>query len=440
MSTPNVESLEANLTKPTNVRWYVFFSILVLCSINYVDRAVISVLMPAIQAELGFSPVLIGFVFSAFFWGYTLMQLPAGWLCDRVSPGKIIVGTGVLWGVFQILTGIVSSSKLFIFIRVLLGISESPIYPAGGKLQSVWLTSTERGRGTALLDAGSAVGNAIGAPLCALFMIWLGGWRGALFGTGVLTIIVVIMCRKLVSGTPDTNPQVNTAEREYLRKAFEEEDAVDDANDNAQEGSVLKGYLMNRSFWGVCLGFFAYDAFWYGLMTWGALYLAATQHLDIKGLGGAIFIIYGVGVLGGFGGGALTDYWRKKAGNDTNAVLHKLLPVLGILIAIPMYMLSIATDVYTAVALLTIAMFFEKWAGCIYWSLPAIVSKRQHSGAVGGAMNFWGNLGGAIVPIVVGYIVGSTGSYFGALMLFVGLAIALGAIPLLINFNKKLGA
>lgn len=101
MSTTKTESVNVSLSKPTNVRWYVFFSILVLCSINYVDRAVISVLMPAIQSDLGFSPVLIGFVFSAFFWGYTLMQLPAGWLCDRVSPGKIIVGTGVLWGGFK---------------------------------------------------------------------------------------------------------------------------------------------------------------------------------------------------------------------------------------------------------------------------------------------------------------------------------------------------
>lgn len=343
-------------------------------------------------------------------------------------------------GGFQILTGIVSSSKLFILIRVLLGISESPIYPAGGKLQSVWLTSTERGRGAALLDAGSAIGNAIGAPLCALFMVWLDGWRGALFGTGVLTILVVLMCRKLVSGTPETSTLVNEAEREYLRKAFEEEDGIDAANAKEQDGSALKGYLKDRSFWGVCLGFFAYDAFWYGLMTWGALYLAATQHLDIKGLGGAIFIIYGVGVLGGLGGGALTDRWRRNAGADSNSVLHKLLPVLGILIAIPMYLLSVVTDVYSAVALLTIAMFFEKWAGCTYWSMPAIVSPRQHSGAVGGAMNFWGNLGGAIVPIVVGFIVGTTGSYFWALMLFVGLAIALGIIPLFIDFNKKIGA
>lgn len=82
--------------KPTNVRWQVFIAIFILCSINYVDRAVISVLMPAIQSDLGFSPEMVGVILSAFFWGYVLMQIPCGWLCDKIQPGKVIVGTGVL--------------------------------------------------------------------------------------------------------------------------------------------------------------------------------------------------------------------------------------------------------------------------------------------------------------------------------------------------------
>lgn len=53
--------------KPTNVRWQVFIAIFILCSINYVDRAVISVLMPAIQSDLGFSPEMVGVILSAFF-------------------------------------------------------------------------------------------------------------------------------------------------------------------------------------------------------------------------------------------------------------------------------------------------------------------------------------------------------------------------------------
>ena len=429
--------------KPTNVRWQVFIAIFILCSINYVDRAVISVLMPAIQSDLGFSPEMVGVILSAFFWGYVLMQIPCGWLCDKIQPGKVIVGTGVLWGIFQIITGFITSSSLFIAIRALLGISEAPIYPAGGKLQSVWLTKNERGKGSALLDSGSAVGNAIGAPLCAVFVAFLDGWRGALMAAGVLTILVVLACKPLMSHTPENSPRCNEAEREYLRKAFEEEDAesltaMQAESGNTSTGSTLGKYMTSRSFWSLCLGFGAYDSFWYGLMTWGALYLSATHGLDIKGLGGAIFVIYAVGVVGEFAGGLVTDKLRNTFTN-TNKVMRTELVILAFCIAVPMYLLSSATDVYVAVALISVSMFFEKFIGCIYWTLPSLCADRQYSGAVSGVMNMFGNAGGAIVPIVVGIIVGTTGNYFWALMLFVGLALLTGFLPALINFSKKIG-
>ena len=427
--------------KPTKVRWWVFISLLILTSVNYVDRAVISVLMPYIQADLGFSPQMVGVILSAFFWGYVLMQIPCGWLCDKFKPGRIIVGTGILWGAFQIITGFVTSSTLFITIRALLGVSEAPIYPAGGKMQSVWLTKEERGKGAALFDSGSAIGNAIGAPLCAVFVAFLDGWRGALMAAGVLTILIVVACYPIIAHSPEDSPKCNDAEREYLRKAFEKEDAesmTGQQTADASKGSAIRTYASSRSFWALCLGFGAYDSFWYGLMTWGALYLHATHGLDIKGLGWAIFVIYMVGVVGEIVGGTLTDRWRKNSA-DSNKIMRRLFPVLGICIAIPMYLLSAATDVYIAVAFLSVAMFFEKWCGCLYWSLPALCTDRKHSGAVGGAMNMFGNLGGAIVPIVVGLIVGATGSYYWALMLFVALAVALGVLPALINYNKKIG-
>lgn len=168
--------------KPTKVRWMVFGSLLALCTVNYIDRAVISICMPSIEADLHFGPALVGVILSAFFWGYTLMQIPSGWIADRLGPGKTILGSGILWGVFQVITGFLSSSSAFMAVRALLGASEAPIYPASSKLQSVWLTKNERTRGAAIVDAGSALGTAIGGPLIIAFLAWFGGWRGALMG------------------------------------------------------------------------------------------------------------------------------------------------------------------------------------------------------------------------------------------------------------------
>ena len=149
------------------------------------------------------------------------MQIPCGWLCDKFKPGRIIVGTGILWGAFQIITGFVTSSTLFITIRALLGVSEAPIYPAGGKMQSVWLTKEERGKGAALFDSGSAIGNAIGAPLCAVFVAFLDGWRGALMAAGVLTILIVVACYPIIAHSRKTARNATTLNGNICAKPFE---------------------------------------------------------------------------------------------------------------------------------------------------------------------------------------------------------------------------
>jgi MFS transporter, ACS family, D-galactonate transporter len=427
--------------KPTNVRWFVFFALLILCAINYFDRAVISICMPLIQKDLNFSPEMTGLILSSFFWGYCLMQIPVGWISDRFSPGKLIVSSGIGWGILQIMTGFVSTAPALMIIRTLLGISESPIYPTGAKLQSVWLPATERGRGAALFDSGAAFGIALGGPIVALMLGLLGGWRGALIGAGVITIVFVILCYRIMQHGPETNPNLNQAERDYIKNtlAAEYEESQKLRLEAGKTTVDMSDYLRHTSFWGLMIGFFSFDSFWFGLMTWGPLYLAQTQGLQISGIGWALFCIYGIGVIGEFLGGSIADQWRRRGG-DSNTVIHTIMIVSSIFIAGFMFLLSTATNVYYAIALLTGAMFFNRALGCMYWGLPSSISQRKHVGTVAGAMNFLGNLGGVLTPILVGLIVGATGNYFWALMMFVVFGLGSGVFPLLINVNKKIGA
>jgi len=419
----------------------VFVAVLALCTVNYFDRAVISLCMPVMAKDLQFGPQIIGVIFSSFFWGYTLMQIPIGWISDRVRPGKLLVSSGILWGVIQMLTGFISSAQVFMFLRALLGMSESPMYPAGSKLQSVWLPSTERGRGAALLAAGSDVGIALGGPIVVLFLAWLGGWRGALIGAGVLTIIVVLACYKVMISDPNTSPSVNKTEREYINNAMAEEYEVSQKERIASGKIVVSPmeYIKSRNFWAMCLGFYCVDALYYGLMTWGPLYLSHTQHLNIMSVGGAIFIIYAVAVAGALSGGYCTDKWRLR-GVNVNTVMRKSLTILGVIIAASMYLVSGVTTAYIAIILLSIAMFCLKWSFSIYWSTPAAVSQRKDVGTVAGGMNFIGNIAGVVTPICVGLIVGATGSYFWALMMFVGFGLGGCLFPWFLDYSKKIGS
>ncbi|MET3936821.1 MFS family permease [Arthrobacter sp. OAP107] len=94
--TTQAQSPESRGTKPgkdgvqrrTNVRWKLFLLLLVLVSVNYIDRGSISVALPIIQKEFNLAPELVGLLLSAFFWTYALMQIPVGLLIDKFGPAR----------------------------------------------------------------------------------------------------------------------------------------------------------------------------------------------------------------------------------------------------------------------------------------------------------------------------------------------------------------
>nr|WP_306562036.1 MFS transporter [Megasphaera sp.] len=258
---------------------------------------------------------------------------------------------------------------------------------------------------------------------------------------GALTAVIVIICGRRLMSTPDTNKRVNQAERDYIKNALEEEWKANQADSVAKKVKVrLTTYFMHKDFWGMCFGFTCGNAIAYGLMTWGPMYLATVHHLDIKGLGGALFIIYGVSVLGGLLGGTITDTLKRKFGKEHyNKIMHCNLLLIGVMTGGAMLLLSQSDSLYMAIGCITVALFFQKWSGCLYWTVPTALAQRENIGTVGGCMNCVGNIGGAIIPLIIGAIVGSTGSYFLALVLFACFGIGIGLFSLLINFKKKIG-
>src|SRR6476659_1125318 len=120
--------------KPSNVRWKIFLLMLFLISINYIDRASLSVAMPLIAKEFNLDPAAQGLLLSSFFWTYAFMQVPGGMLADRFKPRIVIALATLGWGFFQAVAAVSFSAWVLVLTRLGLGASEAPIYPAGGKL------------------------------------------------------------------------------------------------------------------------------------------------------------------------------------------------------------------------------------------------------------------------------------------------------------------
>ncbi|WP_175943590.1 MFS transporter [Caballeronia sp. BCC1704] len=427
-------SSRVQAVKMTNVRWKIFLLLLMLVSINYIDRAALSVAMPAISQEFSLTPERQGIILSSFFWTYLFMQVPSGMLADRLKPRALIAAATVGWGFFQALGALSTGWFLLLLTRLGLGVTEAPIYPGGGKLNALWLTQNEKTRGAALLDGGSALGSGVGAIVVATLMTVLGSWRAAFVVAGVGTILCGVWAWWYIRNTPREHPSISEEEAAYIERAHAEEDANEPKV--AAGGSLLR-FFAYRSVWGMCLSHTCTNLIFFGLMTWLPTYLFKVHGFDLKSLGGATFLIFFCGFVGEVLGGQLADKW-KASGAGANLVYRSMMIIGAAAVALSMLGVAFVKTPFLVVTLLCVALFFLRWNGGCNWATPAMLATRARTGTLNGIMNFVGNIAGIFVPIFIGYIVQTTGSYFLALMFFVAVAVFQVVSVLNINYQRKL--
>ena len=128
------------------VRYRIVGLIFLLALINHIDRANISIAAPVMMRELGWSEALFGVIFSAFLWGYTVVQLPGGYIADRYG-GKMIPYLCLGWSIATLLTPLGASAFwLMLVLRFLVGAFEAPIVPAMSITNAAWVPRHELAR------------------------------------------------------------------------------------------------------------------------------------------------------------------------------------------------------------------------------------------------------------------------------------------------------
>jgi ACS family D-galactonate transporter-like MFS transporter len=422
----------AGAARPSSVRWKIFFLMLFLVSVNYIDRASLSVAMPLISKEFSIEPAWQGVILSSFFWTYAFMQVPGGMLADRFKPRIVIALATVFWGAFQAIAALATNWFVLLLSRLGLGASEAPIYPAGGKLNGIWMTQTERGRGATLLDGGAPLGAALGSFVITWLIAAFNSWRMAFVVAGVGTMLCGLWAWYYIRNSPRQHPSVNEAEARYIEQAH----ALEDAAAPASPGGSWVGYFRYRSVWCMCLGWMFFNVTFYGLLTWMPTYLFNVHNLDIKSLGNTSFIIFFSGFVGELIGGWIGDRWRSSGGSP-NLVYRTLFAIAATMVTISIFLVAYTSNAILVVVLLSSTLFFLRWCG-MYWVIPAALAGREKAGFLGGCMNLGGNIAGITTPIIIGFIVQATGSYFLALMYFAFAGVALLICSTLIDYSRRL--
>ena len=179
-------------------RYWVLGLIFIITVINYADRATMSIAGTSVVKELGLDPMMLGMIFSAFAWAYALGQIPGGWLLDRFGAKKVYGMSLVLWSVFTMLqgtvgwigmTGSLAAMTLFL-MRFMLGLVESPAFPANSRIVSSWFPTRERGVASALFNSGQYMAVVVFTPIMGLgACVSVDGGSGA--GAGDRLVCVV---------------------------------------------------------------------------------------------------------------------------------------------------------------------------------------------------------------------------------------------------------
>lgn len=432
MQNPTTLAAPQAAAAPTKVRWKIFLMMLFLIAVNYIDRASLSVAMPMIAKEFDLSPAVQGLLMSSFFWTYAFMQIPGGMLADRFGPRVVIVCSTLGWGFFQAIAAACTGWVSLLITRLGLGASEAPIYPAGGKLNGIWMTQNERGRGATLLDGGAPLGAALGALIIAGLLTHFDSWRVSFVVAGVGTMIAGVFAWWYIRNHPREHAGVNEAEAAFIEEAH----AADLAAEPAHASGKVMDFFKYRSVWGMFFGWMCFNALFYGLLTWMPTYLSKVHGMDIKQMGGAVFIMFFSGFVGEMVGGWIADKW-KAAGASQAKVLRTLFGIASIIATIAIYNVARFKDPVTIVILLSVTLFFLRWCG-LFWCVPSILGTRKRVGFLGGVMNLGGNFAGIGVPILVGLIVQATGSYDMAMMLFAAAGAGLFVCSsIVIDYSKK---
>lgn len=410
----------ATLERPTRARFGILALLAVGTMINYLDRTVLGIAAPSLVQDLGLTPVTLGFVFSAFAWTYAAAQIPGGVFLDRFGSKLTYFLSITFWSLFTLLQGFATGLYSLLFLRFGLGVSEAPCFPTNSRVVSTWFPQTERAKATSIYTVGEYVGLAFFSPV--LFWILARfGWHALFIVVGVAGIIFGVAWWALYR-EPQDSQSVNRAELAYIA-------AGGGLADKAQASvpfswANVRWLLSFRQMWGASIGQFAGNTTLVFFVTWFPTYLATERHMGWVKVGFFAvlpFVAAGVGVLTG---GWLSDRILMRTGSAN--VARKLPIVLGLLLAATIVSANYANSDAVVIAILSLAFFGQGMVG-LGWTVIADIAPLRLMGLTGGIYNFVTNISGITTPLVIGWIVGTTGSFVNALVFMAVLAL-IGAL------------
>jgi ACS family hexuronate transporter-like MFS transporter len=269
-------------------------------TINYLDRAVISLLKKPLTAEYHWTELDYGNIVIAFQVSYAIGLFGAGRMVDKWGSKAGYAVALFLWSLAAMAHALVTSTFGFKVVRAALGLTESANFPAAVKTVTEWFPKRERALATGIFNSGTNVG-AILAPLTVPFIAESMGWRWAFIITGGIGLLWLIFWFILYD-VPAKLKRLSKAEFDHIHSDQDEVEAAEKTKHEKVPWLKLLGY---RQTWVFAVGKFMTDPVWWFYLFWLPDFLDKEYHMSGTAISLPIAVVYTLSSIGSIYGGYL---------------------------------------------------------------------------------------------------------------------------------------
>jgi len=388
--------------------------------IAYVDRTNLAIALasPQFKEFFALSDTGRGLLNSVFFWSYTVLQIPAGLIVDRFGVKRPLAISFVLWCLVAAATSMAGAFWELVALRLLLGVAESTLFPAGLAWLAKNVEERQRGLAAGIFVSGSKWGPAIASPL-ATWLILGYGWRTMFFLLGVGGLVWVI-------------PWMLLAESDDRGPARTQSGVAAPS----MSAPTMAALFRTRAMWATVIGTFCYNYFLFFSLTWLPAYLVESRNLTLSSMSTyTMFSFAGTGTVAILSGAA-ADWMIRRGASPVNT--RRWFTIAGLLAA--------STEVFGAMSASTdVAIFFAIFsmtglglATANYWAITQTLLPGVAAGRVAGIQNTALNLAGIVAPIITGWLKSITGSYTAPMQtIWVVLIVGVAAYLFLARESKE---
>jgi MFS family permease len=393
--------------------------------ITFLDRINISVAGTSIMHDLGLTKKQWGWVLSSFIISYGLLQIPLGLWGDKKGQRGVLAIIVLWWSIFTGFTGMAGGFISLIFIRFAFGIGEAGAYPCMTGAIGRWFPKSENAKAQGFIWAASRVGGAL-TPFVVIPVIMLLGWRMAFYILGCTGLVWVIIWYFWYRDNPTEIKGISPAELSEIQGNQQVKDKIK---------VPWKIILRNRQFWLILSMYWFYAwASWF-FFSWFPTFMEQGRGFAKAELTYAVAVPFLMSVIGNISGGFLSDYFSKKYGLKIG---RRLLGVSGLATsAVFMFLAAFIPGKLQVFVFLSLCfgvidlMLPSAWAICLDIG-------KKYAGAISGAMNTAGNIGGFVCATLFGYIVEATGNYNYPLFIISGMLVISALLFSFIDASKPI--